>query len=104
LGFLVNSSFCEMNTGLTPYNKGHVKKLTDIKFILKFPALYGTQKFITVFIKVCQWTLITPFYLLTTDCVQYMFSVGCGIPIPESVHVNFTNPAVFLVFLLVCLS
>jgi hypothetical protein len=63
---------------------------------MKFSALYGTQKFFTVFITArhwtlswARWTLITLYYPLTTDTMQYMLYIGSWIPIPESVHVNF---------------
>jgi hypothetical protein len=37
---------------LTPCRRGLLEKL-----LLKFPAFYGTQRFITVFTRACDWTL-----------------------------------------------
>jgi hypothetical protein len=43
--------------GLTPWNRVLLEKPRVTQLINKFPAFYGTQKFITVFISVHHWTL-----------------------------------------------
>jgi hypothetical protein len=34
---------------ITPWNRGLLEKLTISKLVKKFPAFYGTQRFITAF-------------------------------------------------------
>jgi len=38
---------------LTPWSRGLHEKLTDSRLVKKFPAFYGTQRYITTFASAC---------------------------------------------------
>jgi hypothetical protein len=40
---------------LTPWSKVFLEKLTGLQLVKKFPAFYGTTRFITAFTSVCPY-------------------------------------------------
>jgi hypothetical protein len=47
----------ELTCGLIPCRKVHLEKLTVTHLVKKFPAFYGTWRFINVFTRACHWFL-----------------------------------------------
>ena len=48
---------CRSNDLLTPWSRVFLEKLTGSQLVKKFPALYGTQRFITAFTSACHLSL-----------------------------------------------
>jgi hypothetical protein len=42
---------------LTPWSRGVLEKLTVSQLVKKFPAFYGTRRFITTFTRACHLSL-----------------------------------------------
>jgi hypothetical protein len=50
----VNNNKCDLTYLLTPCSTVLLGKLTDFQLVKKFPAIYGTRRFITAFTKARQ--------------------------------------------------
>jgi hypothetical protein len=57
VGTVVSYGLAELNNLLTPCGRVLLEKLVVTQPVKKFPAFYGTERFITVIIRATHWSL-----------------------------------------------
>jgi hypothetical protein len=55
--FFIDGVRCLFQNSVIPWSRVLLEKLTATQQLKKFPAFYGTRKFIAVFTRACDWSL-----------------------------------------------
>jgi hypothetical protein len=73
---------------LTPWSRVHIEKLTDFQIVKRFPAFYGTRRFITAFTNDCHLSLSRATWIQTIpthptfwrSILKYSSRLNLGLP------------------------